>query len=246
MLGEQRGEPAWAMVTMIDPKHLDRRSDGAISPVPGHEPARWRRWFQYRLRTLLIVIVMAALVSAAWAKYVEPYRRERQLERMVTALGGSVSTEAAGPEWLQLIVGPGSTSVVTTISLSPSTASVGWNGWTDLRPDAELLDRIACTQRLRSLELAHRQLEDDDLVRLMPLQSLEKLDLSYCSITDAGVDLGEAYIEAGRSYPMSLLVPLPNSKITSLWFGPIVRTDGMFNAPVLVPIDVRSVSNELK
>lgn len=35
-----------------------------------------RRWFQYSLRTLLIVVTLAAGLLVAWQVYVEPYRRQ--------------------------------------------------------------------------------------------------------------------------------------------------------------------------
>ena len=35
-----------------------------------------RRWFQFSLRTLLIVVTLVAGLLVAWRVYVEPYRRE--------------------------------------------------------------------------------------------------------------------------------------------------------------------------
>ena len=39
---------------------------------------RRRRWSQFSLRTLLIVVTLAAGLLVAWRAYVEPYRRQRE------------------------------------------------------------------------------------------------------------------------------------------------------------------------
>ena len=46
---------------------------------------RRRRWFQFSLRTLLIVVTLVAGLLAAWRVYVEPYRRQREAMKL-TAL----------------------------------------------------------------------------------------------------------------------------------------------------------------
>ena len=42
-----------------------------------------RRWFQFSLRTLLVVVTLVAGLLVAWRVYVEPYRRQRETERIL-------------------------------------------------------------------------------------------------------------------------------------------------------------------
>ena len=46
-----------------------------------------RRWFQFSLRTLLIVVTLVAGLLVAWRVYVvEPYRRQRETMKLVAAV----------------------------------------------------------------------------------------------------------------------------------------------------------------
>ena len=72
------------------------------------EPKRKRRWFQFRLRTLLIVTAVVALAYGWLASKIEKKSRERQAVEMVFSKGGVVhyyyqqSVTAAGQKvWLQ-------------------------------------------------------------------------------------------------------------------------------------------------
>ncbi len=52
-----------------------------------------RRWFQFSLRTLLIVVTLVAGLLVAWRAYVEPYRRQRETMKLVEELGGRYTLE---------------------------------------------------------------------------------------------------------------------------------------------------------
>ena len=45
-------------------------------------------WFQFSLRTLLIVVTLVAGLLVAWRVYVEPYRRQRETMKLIEELGG--------------------------------------------------------------------------------------------------------------------------------------------------------------
>ena len=49
-----------------------------------------RRWFQFSLRTLLILVTLAAGLLVAWRTYVEPYRRQREGDQYRPLLFGHV------------------------------------------------------------------------------------------------------------------------------------------------------------
>ena len=61
-------------------------------------PKSKRRWFQYSLRTLLIVVTLVAGLLVAWRAYVEPYRRQREVMALIKELGVSYRTEMGGSE----------------------------------------------------------------------------------------------------------------------------------------------------
>ena len=50
------------------------------------------RWFQFRLRTLLLLVTAVAALLLAWRSYVEPYRRQQQTIELVKKLGGRIVT----------------------------------------------------------------------------------------------------------------------------------------------------------
>src|SRR5256885_524511 len=52
-----------------------------------------RRWFQFSLRTLLVLVAAAAGLAFAWMKLVEPYRLQREAMAAITKLGGTYKTE---------------------------------------------------------------------------------------------------------------------------------------------------------
>ena len=54
---------------------------------------RRRRWFQFSLRTLLIVVTLAAGLLVAWRAYVEPYGRQREVMALIKDLNGGYETE---------------------------------------------------------------------------------------------------------------------------------------------------------
>ena len=49
-----------------------------------------RRWFQFSLRTLVIVVTLVAGLLLAWRVYVEPYRRQREGDQYRPLLFGHV------------------------------------------------------------------------------------------------------------------------------------------------------------
>ena len=54
-----------------------------------------RRWFQFSLRGLLLLILLVAVGAFAYRIYLEPYRRQREAIEVVKKLGGAFETAEA-------------------------------------------------------------------------------------------------------------------------------------------------------
>ena len=71
------------------------------------EPNNRRRWFQYRLRTLLVVVLVASLLCSWLGWKLHAYRAEHRAAAALTDLGASIEKEPALPSWLRKRVSQG-------------------------------------------------------------------------------------------------------------------------------------------
>ncbi len=63
-----------------------------------------RRWYQFRLRTLLLGVMLVALVVMAYRTYVEPYAQQRRAMEVIEKLGGAY--QSSGPTaWQRRLFG---------------------------------------------------------------------------------------------------------------------------------------------
>ena len=75
------------------------------TPADAIRPKPKRRWFQFRLRSLLLVTAACAVVFSLWTTYVSPYQVQHQAKAALTELGAYVISEPAGTAWLRKFVG---------------------------------------------------------------------------------------------------------------------------------------------
>ncbi len=64
-----------------------------------------RRWFQFSLRTLVIVVTLVAVLLMTWRVYAEPYRRQREVMMLIEELGGKYTAETDQPAWILMLFG---------------------------------------------------------------------------------------------------------------------------------------------
>lgn len=150
-----------------------------------------RRHFQYRLRSLLVFVLLVSLVLASWRAAVVQCVREQDA---ITALGDNnfdVETSSAAPDWLCRLVGS---------DCFPKFVVGIHGGMSDEQgaQDAESAG-FAAAREFRNLECVEMAMANDrtlmclaalsrDLQRLHGSPGLRELDVSGTDVTDAGLE----------------------------------------------------------
>jgi hypothetical protein len=151
------------------------------------EPKHWRRWFQFRLRTLLVVV---ALVSAGLAIVSSRANQRRRAVERIKSAGGIVGYDfecdekfnrradnptPPGPDWLRNLIGVD--YFATPVYVESHNAN------------DEALTALAELPNLRALELTDDlNITDAGLESLKDLAQLEMLYIDGCEqLTDASL-----------------------------------------------------------
>ena len=143
-------------------------------PLPAQKNRR--RWFQFDLRSFLIVFTLVAL---AMAYFSSPAAQQKRAIRLIERAGGTVeyeevdptSTRAALIDWF----GYERFGRVTTVSLS------------DVQPNRAAISSLKNFPHLRSLQLGSSDFNDDHLAMLKNMTQLESLSVSYTKIKGPGL-----------------------------------------------------------
>jgi hypothetical protein len=173
------------------------QSEPSVTPLPK------RRWFQYSISTLLLLIVVCAVVLAL---VVNPARRQRRAFEFFRNAGGIVRYADEGniqfrhgPEWLRHTLGRDYFSSIISISLGGTRISdkglAHLQGLTALeflyltktQVSDEGLSRLKGLTALRVLELDNTQISDAGLAHLRGLTTLDYLSLKGTQVTEEGV-----------------------------------------------------------
>ena len=137
-------------------------------------PKPRRRWFQFSLRTLLIVVTLVAGLLLAWRVYVEPYRRQRETMKLIEELGGKYTLEPAD-KWLRWLYGDDFRNIVLV-------------DVADCDEPEKYIEQVASLQKLETLVVGGRTFNDEHLSNLKRLATLSGLVLDSTSVTDDGVE----------------------------------------------------------
>jgi hypothetical protein len=148
-------------------------------PEPSAPPLPKRRWFQYSISTLLLLMVVCAVVLAL---IVNPALKQRRAVAFVESLGGSVEYSDEdnfalrhSPDWLHQTLGRDYFASVVHVDLTNTQIS-----------DAGLAHLKGLTA-LEWLSLRHTQVSNAGLAHLKGLTVLETCDLGNTQISDAGL-----------------------------------------------------------
>jgi hypothetical protein len=141
-----------------------------------HSPARpRRRFFQFRLRTLLGLMLLIVLLLGAWRLLIEPYQRQGPVMALVEELGGRCQTSAAAP-WVTQLLRRDNQDIVF-IDLS------------DCDEPVEYVGAVSRLPLLETLVVGGEKFTDDHLRQFQRLHSLRWLVLDSTSVTETA--LGE-------------------------------------------------------
>lgn len=144
-------------------------------PNTSPTPKPRRRWFQFGLRGLLVVVTICAMLAACWKAHVGRYRLQRLVAEGIREVGGRYETEPAGPQWLARLLGEDELVSVVSVDCSRELT------------DAQL-EQLRCLTELKSIKLQFSVpyderpgLIDDRMPFIGQLTSLEEFDLSLWS-----------------------------------------------------------------
>lgn len=145
----------------------------------------WKRLFQYRLYTLLIVITIVTIWLAWWS---HSARRQRDAVATLTKMGTDVvydfeaRNQNKPPHWPAWLVETMGVDYFADVHYVNYLLDVGHIADSDLEYFKNLTS-------LRELDLSYQKnISDAGLEHLKGLTSLEYLDLTATAITDAGLE----------------------------------------------------------
>jgi internalin A len=153
------------------------------------------RWYQWRLRSLFLLILLAAIGMSWLTVTIQNQRKQRAAADEIMKAGGWATSEQT---WLGKLLRDDSLVSVTEVHLfgNPSvndslvhleafkqlkTLTVGWT-----KPTASTVMFLMETGQMKNVG-ANRQITDAGLVHLRGLSQLQTLDLTYTGVTDAGL-----------------------------------------------------------
>jgi hypothetical protein len=129
------------------------------------------RWYQFRLRTLLLVTLLVAGGLLAWRVLVQPYRQQRAVMQTIRRLRGEYEARAT---WQSRWFGDG-TFRVEVVKLA------------DCDQPQEYLAQLAELPFLETLVVGGRNFTDEHLGALHRIRSLRALILDSTSVSNAAL-----------------------------------------------------------
>jgi hypothetical protein len=142
-------------------------------------PKPKRRWFQYSLRTLLVVVTLFAIPCSWLVVMLRQAERQRKAVAAIRNLGGStgLGSYSSPPEWLRSLVGDDFFQTVNSVDLNLTKVTDS---------DLENLDGLG---QLKHVSLfGADKITDAGLGHLERMSQLLKLNLAFTKVGDAGLE----------------------------------------------------------
>ncbi len=158
---------------MVPTDPQQAQSDSFAGTSKADALPRRRRWYQFRLRTLLLLVTLAAVSAGAWRIYVEPYRQQRRTMKEIERLGGRYVSAAANP-WLRGLLG----SDLQNLTM------VDVGGCDD---PASYLGLVADLPAMETLAVGGPAFTDEHLAQLHRMATLRSLVLDGTNVTEEGL-----------------------------------------------------------
>jgi hypothetical protein len=177
-----------------------------------------RRWSQFGLRGLLLLVLAIAIGLLACRQYLKPYWRQQQTIALIERLGGTCQTAEAGQWWLRLA---GSTHNVTQVNLADSDD-----------PDAYLAD-VAELPAVELLIVGGPEFTDEHARRLYKTHSLRGLIHDSTGVTDEELTALRAALSNAEVYA--------SQRRTIAWFK---KRDSIAFLPQLATSSLRRLAGD--
>ena len=153
------------------------------------------RWFQFRLRTLLVFVTLCAILCSWLAVKKQQAKREREAAAAIEKLGADVSwSKSSGPAWLWRLLGDDLFVHVESLDLNPPGVGHAHKPSRstflerfDIITDATL-ENLEKMRDLEILQLCRTNMTDSALEHLKGLNRLQELELFGTNVTDAGLE----------------------------------------------------------
>ena len=159
------------------------------------------RWFQFSLRTLLLLMLVASIGLSWFAMKLQHVRRQREVVVAIEKAGGEVEWYTTStPQWLIHLLGERFFCTHITVSFYGNQitdkALEHLKGLTLLRclglqrtqVTANGLEHLKGLSRLQNLTLKDTQVTDAGLEHLKGMNQLQYLNLDWTQVTDAGLE----------------------------------------------------------
>ena len=191
-----------------------------FTPTPEQPPPKLR-WYQYRLRSLLLLMLVATIPLGWVAVKMKAAREQHAAVEAIVKLGGRVvydyqfdpsntTGKPPGPAWLRGLLGDDLLATVKEVDLHkaeivgadlkcltafPQLEGLPLSDCYNLGDDG--LKHLKPLTKLRTLILSLTGVSDAGLKHLRGLTQLQRLDLDYTKVTDAGIENLKGLTELG-------------------------------------------------
>lgn len=245
---------------MSDRVDSDDKRPGIPTQDPRDATSNRRRW-QFTLRRLAVAVALISGLLAVWAKFGEPYRKERQIIAKIefSRLSvRSVRTESYGPEWLRRLLGARAPVHITAIEgsmsdddvkqlrLLPKLYELRVDGGDTPITDAGLKE-IATLTTLDHLAIDSPKITDDGVSHLAALTDLQSLELPH-QISDAAMphlrtlkNLQRLICAARTPAQQHIVAALEEKTEFDFTDQPLIEVVAYVQARHVIAIDVREV-----